>query len=156
MDLIRALKDFKQRSLTVSKKAPTVSKKASPFSILPCEPFFPLHHSKTPETPNLSKICPSDCFWGFQSGGRKFEKICQNLSENCCFSNFDKFFQIFVPLSGTPQNNRWDKFWTSLGFRAFLNAVRGKRVRKYCQSRLNFFNPGALWAAGQRDRDQSD
>ena len=30
--LIRALRDCKQRSLTVSKKAPTVSKKASPLN----------------------------------------------------------------------------------------------------------------------------
>ena len=32
--LIRALRDCKQRSLTVSKKAPTVSKKASPWNFL--------------------------------------------------------------------------------------------------------------------------
>ena len=89
--------------------------------------FSPLQPSKTPETPNLSKICPSDCFGGFQSGGLKFGKICQNLSENYRFSNFDKFFQISVPLTGTPQNNRWDKFWTNLGFRAFLKAVRGNK-----------------------------
>ena len=44
---------------------------------------------------NLSKICPSDCFGGFQSGGLKFGKICQNLSENYRFSNFDKFGQIW-------------------------------------------------------------
>ena len=31
MCLIRALRDCKQRSLTVSKKAPTVNKKASPL-----------------------------------------------------------------------------------------------------------------------------
>ena len=93
-------------------------------------PFSPLQRSKTPETPNLSKICPSDCFGGFQSGRLKFGKICQNLSENYRFSNFDKFFQISVPLTGTPQNNRWDKFWTNLGVRAFLKAVRGKRARK--------------------------
>ena len=100
------------------------------FEIKTCEPFSPLQRSKTPETPNLSKICRSDCFWGFQSGGLKFGKICQNLSENYRFSNFDKFFQISVPRTGTPKNNRCDKFWTNLGFRAFLNAVRGKRVRK--------------------------
>ena len=41
-----------------------------------CESFFPLQHSKTPRTPNLSKT--SDCFWGSQSGGQKFEK---NLSK---------------------------------------------------------------------------
>ena len=101
----------------------------------PCKPFSPLQPSKTPETPNLSEICPSDCFWGFQSGGLKFGKICQNLSENYRFSNFDKFFQISVPLTGTPKNNRWDKFRTNLGFRAFLKAVRGKRVLN--QSRNN-------------------
>ena len=37
--LIRALRDCKQRSLTVSKKAPTVSKKASPLRYL-FTPFF--------------------------------------------------------------------------------------------------------------------
>ena len=99
---------------------------------LSCEPFSPLQPSTTPETPNLSKICPSDCFGGFQSGGLKFEKICQNLKNGNSRTNFDKFFQISVPLTGTPQNNRWDKFWTKLGFRAFLKAVRGKRVRKPC------------------------
>ena len=31
--LIRALRDCKQRSLTVSKKTPTVSKKASPYAL---------------------------------------------------------------------------------------------------------------------------
>ena len=94
-------------------------------------PFPPLQPSKTPETPNLSKICPSDCFGGFQSGGLKFGKTCQKFEKNGNFrTNFDKFFQISVPLTGTPQNNRWDKFWTNLGFRAFLKAVRGKRVRK--------------------------
>ena len=92
-----------------------------------CETFFPLQHSKTPRTPNLSKICPSDCFWGFQSGGQNFEKNCQNLSENYGFTNFDNFFQSFGPLTGTPKNNRWDKFWTNLGFGAFLNAVRGEK-----------------------------
>ena len=36
MHLVRALRDCNQRSLTVSKKAPTVSKKASPISSLRC------------------------------------------------------------------------------------------------------------------------
>ena len=35
MRLIRAFRDCKQRSLTVSKKAPTVSKRASPFGDAP-------------------------------------------------------------------------------------------------------------------------
>ena len=57
------------------------------------------------------------------------EKFVKNLKNGNFRTIFDKFFQISVPLTGTPQNNRWDKFWTNLGFRAFLKAVRGKRVR---------------------------
>ena len=40
MRLIRGLRDCKQRSLTVSKKAPTVSKKASPIFLKPWEGHF--------------------------------------------------------------------------------------------------------------------
>ena len=89
-------------------------------------PFPPLQPSKRPK-PKLVQICPGNCFGGFQSGGLKFEKICQNLSKNYRFSNFDKFFQISVPLTGTPQNNCQDKFWTNLGFGRFSRPVRGKR-----------------------------
>ena len=50
--LIRALRDCKQRSLTVSKKAPTVSKKASPnfLSYFTKEKWLKICHS-----PNLRK-----------------------------------------------------------------------------------------------------
>ena len=40
------------------------------------------------------------------------------------------FLQRSNPHDRDPQNNRWGKFWTNLGFGAFLNAVRGERVRK--------------------------
>ena len=53
-----------------------------------CEPSRPLQHSKMPRTPNLPKICPDDCFSGFQSGG-------PNLSRNCRFSNFRQIFDKF-------------------------------------------------------------
>ena len=96
-----------------------------------CEPFFPLQHSKTPRTPNLSKICPDDCFSGFQSGGPKFVK---NLSKNWkttisgqIFNFSTNFWQIWVPLIGTPKNNRRDKFWTNLGFGPFFECCKGKK-----------------------------
>ena len=98
-----------------------------------CEPFFPLQHSKTPRTPNLSKICPDDCFSGFPSGGRKFvqnlSKIWKFVWKLSFFKFLTNFGQIWVPLIITRKNNRRDKFLTNLGFRAFLSAVRGKRVR---------------------------
>ena len=94
-----------------------------------CETFSPLQPSKKRRTPNLSKICPSDCFWGFQSRGQEIEKKCQNLKNRNFQTNFDNFFQIFDPLTGTPKNNRWDKFLTNLGFGAFSKAERRKRFR---------------------------
>ena len=75
--------------------------------VLRCEPFFPLQHSKTPRTPNLSKICPSDRFWGFQTGGLKFVK---NLSKFVRKLPFFKFRQIIdrfqSPGLETPKNNQ--------------------------------------------------
>ena len=47
------------------------------FVVWICEPFSPLQPSKTPETPNLSKICPSNCF-GVPVRGTE---IWKNLSE---------------------------------------------------------------------------
>ena len=101
------------------RKHEKVAKHVSPYSF-----------QKTPRTPKLSKICPSDCFWGFQQGGQKFAKNLSKLKNGNFQTNFDRFSQIFGPLTGTPKNNRWDKFWTNLGFGVFLKAVRGKRLRK--------------------------
>ena len=95
--------------------------------------LFPLTAFKNARTPSLSKICPDDCFSGFQSGGPKFVK---NVSENWKTTISGQIFKIstiswqsFGLLIGAPKNNRRDKFWTNLGFGAFLKAVKGKRVR---------------------------
>ena len=55
---------------------------------LSCKPFSPLTAFKNARN-------PSDCFGGFQSGGLKFGKICQNLKNGNFRTNFDKFWQIF-------------------------------------------------------------
>ena len=79
-----------------------------------CEPFSALQHSKTPETPNLSKICPGDCFWGVPVWGTKIWKKLSNFVRKLPFFQvLTIFFQIFVPQTGTPKNNRWDKFGVS-------------------------------------------
>ena len=68
-----------------------------------CQKFVPaiVFQGSTQGDPNLSKIC------------RKFEK----LSGNCRFSNFR---QIWVPLIGTPKNNRRHKFLTNFLVNLFL------------------------------------
>ena len=91
--------------------------------------MFCLYSIQNARTPNLPKICPIGCFGGFRSGGRN----CANLSKFVWKLPFRQiltnFSNIWTP-SLQPPNNRWDKFWTNLGFGAFLNAVRGKRFHK--------------------------
>ena len=65
--------------------------------------------------------------------------------------NLSKICQDLIPvrLTGTPENNRWDKFWTNLGFGAFLNAVRGKRARRFLRG---FCNPEILGKEVEEER----
>ena len=93
------------------------------------KPFSPYSIQKRPEPQICPKFVPAIVFGGSSPGVKnlkKFVKICLKIA---VFQILTIFFQIFDPLTGTPKNNRWDKFWTNLGFGAFLNAVRGKRFR---------------------------
>ena len=58
MRLIRALRDCKQRSSTVSKKAPTASKKASPF-------WAQRMPGRVRERVHKNGECPRDSLWPF-------------------------------------------------------------------------------------------
>ena len=66
---------------------------------MPSEPLFCLQLSKTPRTPNLSKICPGDCFWGFHPIG--WTGICQQKLSRFVrehrFSDFYRFLTNFSP-----------------------------------------------------------
>ena len=48
-----------------------------------CEHSAPLQHSKTPQTPNLFKICPDDCFSGLQSEELNFVSTLSKFVR-CC------------------------------------------------------------------------
>ena len=88
-------------------------------------PFPPHSLRKRPKPQICPKFVPAIVF-GVPVRGTEIWKNLSKFVENYRFSNFDKFFQISVTLTGTPKNNRWDKFRTNLGFRAFSKAVRGK------------------------------
>ena len=90
-------------------------------------PFPPLQPSKTPETPNLSKICPSNCFGGFQSGGLKFEKICRNLKNGNFRTNFDKFFQISVPPDWNPPKQLLGQILDKFGVSGVFEGCKGEK-----------------------------
>ena len=96
-----------------------------------CEPFFPLQRSKTPRTPNLSKICPDDCFSGFQSGGTQ---ICQKFVENLKNDNFRTNFQIFDkyltnlgPPDWNPEKQSSGQILDKFGVRGVLERCKGKK-----------------------------
>ena len=92
--------------------------------------LFPLTAFKNARNPKFVQNLSQRLVWGVPVRGTEIWKNLSKIVRKLPFLSqiSDKFFQISVPLTGTPQNNRWDKFWTNLGFRAFLKAVRGKRV----------------------------
>ena len=98
-----------------------------------------LGRRKNAPNPKFVQNLSRRLFSGFQSGGPKFvknlSKIWKFVRKFSFFKFPTNFWRIWVPLTGTPKNNRRDKFWTNLGFGAFLNAVRGKRVRKNSELR---------------------
>ena len=78
---------------------------------------------KRPEPQNLSKICPSDCFWGSSQGVKHLFKICQNLSENYCFQVLTTFKQTFGPLTGTPSQKKqyhWGRNYYTINSKPIL------------------------------------
>ena len=88
------------------------------------EPFFPLQDSKKrPEPQICPKFVPAIVFGGSSQGDWNWSKICPKITVCQILTNF---WQIQVPLTEATQNNLWGKFWTNLGFGAFLKAVRGK------------------------------
>ena len=82
-----------------------------------------------PLTAFEKKICPDECFSGFQSGGPKFVKTWSKIWKQRFPDKFFNFstnvWQMLVPLIGTPKNNRKDKFWTDLGVGEFLECCMG-------------------------------
>ena len=105
-----------------------------------CEPFSPLQPSKTPETPNLSKICPSDCFGGFRSGGLKFGKICQKLSENYRFSNFWQIFPNFSPPDWNPPKQSLGQILDKFGVSGVFEGCKGEKGSQHWRC-----SPWLLW-----------
>ena len=92
-----------------------------------CEPFFPLQHSKAPRTLNLSKICPSDCFWESQSGGLEFVKNLSNFVRNYRFSNFGKFLTNSSPPDWDSQKQSLGQILDKFGFRGVFECCKGKK-----------------------------
>ena len=98
-------------------------------------PFSPYSIQKRPEPQICPKFVPTIVFRGSNQQDPNFSKICRKIEicpEIVVLQFYDKFLRNLGPPDLNPENNRREKFWTNLGFRAFLNAVRGRKVRKNC------------------------
>ena len=93
---------------------------------------------RVPSAPNpkfVQNLSQTIVFGGSSQGDQKFvkklSKICKTDNFQTNFQIFDKFFSDFwSPWLEPPKTIARDRFWTNLGFGVFLNAVRGKSVRK--------------------------
>ena len=79
----------------------------------------------------MSKICPDDCFSGFQSGGPKFVK---NLSKNLKndyfrtnFKIFDKFLTNLGPPDWNPEKQSSGQILDKFGVRGVFECCKGKK-----------------------------
>ena len=82
-------------------------------------------------------------------------KICQNLKNYNFGQKLDKLLTNFRPGLEFVKNNRWDKFWTNLGFGVFLNAVRRKKcpdLPRACTCVLILW----AWSVGRAPREPHD
>ena len=76
--------------------------------------LLPLTAFKNAPNPKFVQNLSQRLFLGVPVRG---SNICKKWSkfENRNFqTSLDNFSQMFDPLTGTPKNNRWDKFWTNL------------------------------------------
>ena len=93
--------------------------------------LFPLTAFKNAPNPKFVQYLSRRLFLGVLVGGGKNLKKIVKICKTVIFRQIRTiFFKFLAPRLEPPKNNRRDKFWTNLGFGAFLNAVRGKRVRK--------------------------
>ena len=71
---------------------------------------FPRLYSlqKRPKPQICPKFVPAIVFGGSSQVTEICEKSVKILKYGNFRTNFDKFFQISVPLTGTPKNNNWD------------------------------------------------
>ena len=90
-------------------------------------PFSPYSIQKRPKRQICPKFVPAIVFGGFQSGGLEFEKSCQNLKNGNFQTNFDNFFQTFVPLTGTPQKQSLRQILDKFGVSGVFECCKGKK-----------------------------
>ena len=94
-----------------------------------CETFFPLTAFKNARNPKLVQNLSQRLFLGVPVRGPKvWKNNCQNLSENDGFTNFDNFFFILGPLTGTPQKQALGQILDKFGVPGVIECCKGKKV----------------------------
>ena len=100
------------------------------------DPLSPYSIQKRPKTPNLSKICPDDCFSGFQSGTQICQKFVENLKicpEIVVFQIFDKFLTNLGPPDWNPEKQSSGQIWDKCGVRGVFECCKGKKEKGFAK-----------------------
>ena len=90
-------------------------------------PFPPYSIQKSPEPQICPKFVPAIVFGGSSQGDWNLSKICQNLSENYRFSNFDKFLTNSSPLDWNPQKQSPGQILDKFGVRGAFESCKGEK-----------------------------
>ena len=97
-------------------------------------PPDPYSIKKCPEPQICQKFVPTIVFRGSNQGDPNFSKICQKFEKRQFFAQIFEIFDKFLTNLGPPDWNAAKQssgqMFDEFGVRAFLNAARGRRVRK--------------------------
>ena len=90
-------------------------------------PFPPYSFQKRPEPQICPKFVPAIVFGGSSQGDWTLSKICQNLFENCRFSNFDKFLTNSSPPDWNAQKQSPGQILDKFGVRGVFESCKGEK-----------------------------
>ena len=135
------------QSVSVLKSVLSTSSSKNLLLSLLANPFSPLQAFKNARNPKFVQNLAQRLFWGFQSGGLRFGKICQNLSENYRFSNFDRNFSKFQSPDWNPPKQSLGQILDKFGVSGVFEGCEGEKGSQVSPMKKGFcFKlPFATW-----------
>ena len=115
-------------------------------SCLGLRTLFPLTAFKNAPKPQFVQNFSQRLFWGFQTGGLKFVKICPKIT---IFSTFDQFLTNFSPHDWNPQKQSLGQILDKFGVRGVFECCQGKEGLQGLETHVSTLTEVLLlWAPG--------
>ena len=94
-----------------------------------------------PRTPNLSKICPDDCFSGLQEGGPEFVKNLKICPEIVLSQIFDNFLTNLGPPDWSPEKQSSGQIFDKFGVRGIFECCKGPEGSQSKEKKSQIWSP---------------